>query len=121
MIYHHRRLPDYSTLLMGRTPPDEIGFKSGKLQIWYNNSQTGWVDPAPHKHLESDECFVVLKGSLLVEVEGERFVVGPREFVCFPAGVYHSIIEARPPFETLMVRAPSVEDKVYREKGDGIG
>ncbi len=112
--YHHRNLPDYSTLLSGHTPPNDIGFRSERLQIWYNNSGERWADDMPHAHQESDECFIVLKGSLLVEVEGEQFVVGPREFCCFPRGVFHSIIEARPPYETLMIRAPSVADKVYR-------
>ena len=113
--FHHRKLPDHSALLSGHTPPDEIGFKSERLQIWYNNYAEGtWRDPAPHMHQESDECFVVLKGNLLVEVEGERFTVGPREFCCFPRGVYHSIIEVHPPLETLMIRAPSVNDKLYK-------
>jgi mannose-6-phosphate isomerase-like protein (cupin superfamily) len=114
--YHHRKLPDFSTLLSGRTPPDEIGFTSEKLQIWYNNSLTGWKDPGTHLHRESDECFIVLRGSILVEVEGERFTVGPGEFCCFAQGVYHSVIEVDPPVESLMVRAPSVDDKIYREE-----
>jgi hypothetical protein len=28
--------------------------------------------------------------------------------------VYHSVVEVFPPVESLMIRAPSVEDKVYR-------
>ncbi len=47
--------------------------------------------PVPHAHYESDEAFIVFEGSLIVEVEGERFTVGPREFCCFPQGVYHSV------------------------------
>jgi mannose-6-phosphate isomerase-like protein (cupin superfamily) len=111
--YHHQRLPGFSTLLSGHTPPNEIGFKSDKLQIWYNNTEGTWADPTPHYHTESDEIFIVLKGSLLVEVDGERFVVGEREFCCFPAGVNHCIIEVHPPVESLMIRAPSVADKIY--------
>lgn len=72
--YHHRQLPEFSTLLSGHTPPDELAFKSEKLQIWYNNTQGKWADTAPHYHMESDEIFVVLKGSILVEVDGERFI-----------------------------------------------
>jgi mannose-6-phosphate isomerase-like protein (cupin superfamily) len=113
--FHHRKLPEYSTLLSGHTPPDEIGFRSEWLQIWYNHSDQKWRDPNPHMHLESDECFIVLRGALVVEVEGERFTIGEREFCCFPRGVYHSIIEVHPPYETLMIRAPSVNDKVYRD------
>jgi len=116
--FNHRRLPDYSTLLSGHTPPDETGFRSELLQIWYNNSAEGWRDPVPHSHLESDECFIVIRGELVVEVEGERVVVGPREFCCFPRGVYHSIVELHSPVETFMIRAPSVRDRVQHNGHD---
>lgn len=115
---HHRHLPGDSTLLAGRFPPDAVGFCSERLQIWYNNTAEPWRDPEPHAHRQSDECFVVLRGHLVVEVEGERFTVGPREFCCFPAGVFHSVVEVHPPVESLMIRAPSVADKVYRD-GEG--
>ena len=111
--FHHRKLPDFNTLLSGRVPRDEVGFRSDRLQIWYNHTSDGWQDPVPHAHQDSDECFVVLEGTLVVEVEGERFTVGPREFCCFPAGVFHAVVEAHPPVETLMIRAPSIDDKVY--------
>lgn len=112
-LFHHKKLPEYSTLLAGHTPRDEFGFRSGHLQIWYNNTLQKWADPAPHKHLESDECFIVLQGEIIVEVEGERYTIGPREFCCFPQGVYHSVVEVHPPVESLMLRAPSIDDKIY--------
>ena len=116
--FHHHKLPEYSTLLAGRQPPNEVGFSSGQLQIWYNNTLQTWADLAPHAHLTSDECFIVLQGSLLVEVEGERIMVGPREFCCFPRGVYHAVVQVFPPVECFMIRAPSVEDKVYPTSTD---
>ncbi|MFO7680107.1 MAG: cupin domain-containing protein [Chloroflexota bacterium] len=116
---HHRPLPDYSTLLCGRLPPDDVGFQSDQLQIWYNHTDESWVGEGerPHKHLHSDECFIVLQGSLVVEVSSRRLTIGPREFCCFPAGGYHAIIDVHPPVETLMIRAPSVADKVYQDDG----
>jgi mannose-6-phosphate isomerase-like protein (cupin superfamily)/GNAT superfamily N-acetyltransferase len=117
-MFHHRKLPDYSTLLSGPAPPDEVGFQSSHLQIWYNYTGESWVGDGerPHKHLHSDECFIVLRGSLVVEVDGRRFTIGPREFCCFPAGQYHAVVAVHPPVETLMMRAPSVNDKVYLEE-----
>jgi mannose-6-phosphate isomerase-like protein (cupin superfamily) len=112
--YHHRKLPKYSTLLSGHRPHDENSFQSQQLQIWYNNTDQTWSDEMPHMHAESDEIFVVLQGALTIEVADERFRVGPREFCCFPRGVYHSVVEVHPPVETLMIRAPSVDDKVYQ-------
>jgi mannose-6-phosphate isomerase-like protein (cupin superfamily) len=87
---------------------------SERLWIWYHNTDEGWVEPVPHLHESSDECFIVLQGRLLVEVEGEQYTVGPREFCCFPAGVYHRIVAVHTPAETSMLRSPLVTDKVYQ-------
>lgn len=116
--FHHRKLPNFSTLLVGQAPPDEIGFASTLLQIWYNNTEEGWVDHLPHAHQESDECFIVLQGSIAVEVEGERFTIGPREFCCFPRGMYHQVVDVHPPVESLMLRSLSVNDKVYQHRDE---
>ena len=61
--FHHAKLPNRSTLLVGRDPPDDVGFRSGLLQVWFNHSDTSWSDDAPHAHRETDECFVVLAGA----------------------------------------------------------
>lgn len=116
---HHRKLPEHAhaTVLSGHTPPDELGFRSAQLQILYNRTDVAWFDPGLHKHTESDECFIVLKGSLEVDVEGVRHHIGERKFCCFPAGVYHAVVVVETPTETLMIRAPSVQDKVYRDDG----
>jgi mannose-6-phosphate isomerase-like protein (cupin superfamily) len=118
LTFHHYKLPDYSTLLSGRIPREELSFQSEKLQIWYNNTEEIWTDPSLHYHLESDECFIVLQGTLVVEVDGERHTIGPREFCYFPVGVYHAVVEVYPPVETLMIRAPSVDDKVHKPLRD---
>ena len=113
--FHHAKLPDYSTLLSGHTPPDALGFQSQNLQIWYNNTDQTWVEtPEPsHYHKESDEIFLVLRGALHVEAEGEIHRVGAHEFCCFPAGQWHAVVRVELPAETLMIRAPSINDKVY--------
>ena len=113
--FHHAKLPNYSTLLSGHTPPNEVGFQSDTLQIWYNNTDQTWIDtPEPsHYHEESDEIFLVLKGTIHVEVDGEVYRVSPREFCSFPAGQWHSVVRVELPAETLMIRAPSINDKVY--------
>ena len=115
--YHHRPLPENSTLLAGSVPRDDTGFASERLQIWYNHTAVPWHDEGAHAHLESDECFIVLRGSLVVEVDGERVTIGPCEICCFPRGVFHAVVEVYPPVETLMIRAPSVADKVCPRTG----
>lgn len=116
--FHHQSLPNFSTLLSGRAPRDEVGFRSEQLQIWYNHTDKTWKDPAPHYHTESDEIFIILLGSIVVEVEGERHTIQAGEFCCFPVGVYHSVVEVHPPVESFMIRAPSIEDKVYQDHGN---
>ncbi len=115
--FHHQKLPSYSTLLAGREPPNEIGFRSDRLQIWYNNTNTPWQDDGLHAHLESDECFIVLKGTLIVMLEdNKRIRIAAEEFCCFPIGIYHAVVDVETPAETLMIRAPSVSDKVLQGK-----
>jgi len=115
--FQHSKLPDHSTLLSGRTPRDEVGFQSDALQIWYNNTDQTWVETPElsHYHEESDEIFIVIKGALHIEVEGKVHRMRPREFCCFPAGQWHSVVHVEIPAETLMIRSPSVDDKVYKE------
>lgn len=114
----HRKLPDFSTILSGHTPRDEYGFQSTRLQIFYNNIDEAWRDPGLHYHSESDECFIVLKGSITVQVEDEVFTVNAGEYCCFPIGVWHAVIDVQVPVESLMIRAPSVADKTYEEGVD---
>jgi mannose-6-phosphate isomerase-like protein (cupin superfamily) len=111
--FHHRQLPPFSTLLAGPAPRNELGFRSKHFQINYFNTNETWSDPLPHAHQESDECYLVLHGSLVLEVEGERVTVGPREFCCLPQGTYHQIVEVNPPVECLILRAPTGADKRY--------
>jgi mannose-6-phosphate isomerase-like protein (cupin superfamily) len=57
--------------------------------------------------------FVVLEGALHVAVDGKIVRVSAGEFCCFPAGVLHELVRVEAPYRTLMIRAPSVDDKVY--------
>jgi mannose-6-phosphate isomerase-like protein (cupin superfamily) len=86
--FHHARLPDHSTLLCGHSPPDETAFQSDLLQIWYNNQNRSWLSERepPHKHTQSDECFIVLRGELLVEVEGGTIYNRAARILLFPNG-----------------------------------
>jgi hypothetical protein len=112
--FHHRPFPDFSALLVGPTPPDDLAFRSDRLQISYFNTEEAWTDPLPHAHQECDECFLVLQGTIIVEVEGERVVIGPREFCGFPRGVYHQVVEVQPPIECLILRnSTPLSDKRY--------
>lgn len=109
--FHHRQLPDHSALLAGREPRGAVAWQSDRLQLWFNNTNTEWHDEGSHAHQESDEIFVVLEGTVVVEVDGDRIAIEPGEFCCFPHGLQHAVVETHPPLRTLMFRAPSVDDK----------
>jgi len=112
--FHHRQLPEFSALLAGPTPPTDLAFRSDRLQISHFNTEEAWTDPLPHAHQESDECFLVFQGTIIVEVEEERVTIGPREFCGFPRGTYHQVVEVHPPLECLILRnASSGPDKRY--------
>ncbi len=112
--FHHRQLPAFSALLAGPMPPNDLAFRSDRLQISYFNTKEAWTDPLPHAHQESDECFLVFQGAIIVEVERERVTIGPREFCGFPRGTYHQVVEVHPPIECLILRnSSSGPDKRY--------
>jgi mannose-6-phosphate isomerase-like protein (cupin superfamily) len=115
--FHRARLPDHSALLSGQLPSDAVSFLSTDLQIWFNTEEKSWLaEPEKqHLHTKSDEVFLVLKGALIVEVDGERHRIGPREFCCFPMGMLHAIVDVEAPLESLMIRAPSASDKIYKD------
>ncbi|MGI8403848.1 MAG: cupin domain-containing protein [Thermomicrobiales bacterium] len=110
-----RQLPDRFAVLSGPNPPDGLCFSSDNLQILWNNSDISWSDPRPHYHQESDEVFLVLRGSVDVEVGDDEVTIGPGEVCFFPAGTWHGIKKTHPPAQFLVVRAPTTADKVYRE------
>lgn len=109
----HKALPKFSTLLCGRQPRDDYGFQSGNLQTWHNDTEKRWQDPAPHYHTDSDEIFIVLQGCIMIQVEGQTHTINAGEYYCFGVGVVHSLIAGEPPVQSLMIRAPSIEDKIY--------
>lgn len=113
--YHRRRLPPHFAVLSGPNPPDELAFKSERLQILWNDLDEPWSDPGQHYHVDSDEVFIVLKGSIEVEVDDEQFMLGAGEVCFFPAGVFHSIVTSNPPVQAFVIRAPATGDKVYRD------
>lgn len=113
--FFHGKLPSSSDLLAGREPPSDVGWQSDELQIWFNNTSEPWADPGSHVHDNSDEIFIVLEGSLLVEVGGEERFIRAGEFCCFRKGTSHSVISVTTPVKTFMVRAPSIDDKRYIE------
>ena len=62
----------------------------------YNNSDIMVVkakgDFPWHKHDETDDFFVVLKGTLIIELKDEAITLGPGEMYIVPKGVEHRTV-----------------------------
>ena len=50
----------------------------------------GMPSPPPHVHDRHADCFLVLEGSLRLELEGETRVAGPESWIQVPQGVVHT-------------------------------
>ena len=46
---------------------------------------------APHKHRVQEQIYHVIEGEGLMELDGERFRVGPHDCIFIPPGVEHAI------------------------------
>jgi mannose-6-phosphate isomerase-like protein (cupin superfamily) len=96
------------------TPPvvdvDSSGF-STSLQISYNNLKEGKDKEQCHKHLETiEECYLVLEGTLTIEVNEKTHTLEKRELLKVPAHVWHRVVCSSENVEYLTIRAPISHD-----------
>ncbi|MFQ6074508.1 MAG: cupin domain-containing protein [Candidatus Bathyarchaeia archaeon] len=98
--------------VVGSQQPKGSDRYSERIQIGFNQSDEPWVDDAPHLHTDSEEWYIVLRGSLKIRVGGQVVSVGPREVLGVKANTPHRIIGGEGPIEEFSVRTPSIQDKV---------
>ncbi|HSR12946.1 MAG TPA: cupin domain-containing protein [Thermodesulfobacteriota bacterium] len=85
------------------------GFGSERVEVVLGDIQPGG-QADPHSHPGVEQAFFVLEGKAEVEVDGERAVVGPNDFVFFPAGSTHRVTPlAGSKFRLLIVYNPPLE------------
>jgi mannose-6-phosphate isomerase-like protein (cupin superfamily) len=114
--FHLGRLADAGlTVLAGSQPPSPSTFLSTAVQAIHFVGDASWADERSHAHEQSDEIFVVLEGRIVIATASGEVTVSAEEFCCFPAGVEHAVVRAEPPTRHFVIRAPSVQDKVYPE------
>jgi len=46
----------------------------------------------PHSHANEEQALFVMEGKALIEIAGEREVVGPNDFIYLPQGTHHKIV-----------------------------
>lgn len=65
-----------------------------------------------HQHAEEDELFIVIKGTLTIELRDGAITLGPGELAVIPKGVEHR------PVALEEVHLMLIEPKVTRHTGD---
>ena len=65
-----------------------------------------------HKHDKEDEFFLVLEGTLLIDLEGETVELGPQQGYTVPRGVLHC---TRAPKKTVVLM---IEKSTVKPTGD---
>lgn len=113
MAWLKRTIPSHIEILSGSYPPNDNCFRSDHLQILCNSSDTPWTDDGLHAHLESDEAYLVLEGEITLAIEEDTTIVSAGEICFVPKGVSHAVTNVRVPYRGFVIRAPSVEDKMY--------
>ncbi|MEQ5839515.1 cupin domain-containing protein [Paraburkholderia acidicola] len=119
----HRKLEvttDHWALVSGRSPTDALSFPSERLQVIFNHTSTPWQDAVAHAHRESDEIYIVLEGKMVIAVDGELFDVAANEVLCVPSGTVHQLMDVEVPHRSLVLRSPSVNDKVEETPSESV-
>jgi cupin 2 domain-containing protein len=67
---------------------------------------SGRLDGPVSYDQDEDEWVVVLAGGATLEIEEERLLLGPGDWVLLPAGTPHRLVEAEPGTSWLTVTSP---------------
>ena len=61
----------------------------------------------PHVHQDLEQAFFILQGQAEVEIDGEKAVVGPEDFIFLPPGTVHRVTPMKgPPLRLLIIYSP---------------
>lgn len=66
-----------------------------------------------HAHEESDEVYMVLEGAITLQIEDESTTVSAGVICFVPVGIFHAVTNVDVPYQGFVIRAPSVQDKIY--------
>ncbi len=99
---------------------DQARFHSEQFCLAYLNYSTnvtvendiGISRHRPHLHQNSWEYYTVLKGTKILEVDGEFVEINAGEILEVSPHTKHVLREIRPPFEGFTFRVPRLDDKI---------
>jgi len=121
-IIHPRELPAYSPPKHSKTinrrllGPGPSG--SDRMEVVLGEIAFGG-QADPHAHPDLEQAFFVLQGRAEVEVDGEKSVVGPEDFIFLPPGVMHRVTPLEgPALRVLVLYTPPLSSpkRTFQEK-----
>lgn len=99
--------------------PEDSRFASTVIQVNYQKRPAKkelLKNEKRHSHPEPiEEFYLVLKGTLDVEVEEESFTVGERQILCVPPDKCHRVVDLSDDAEFLVFRTPISTDHTKKE------
>ena len=81
------------------------------LSIRHTADVQPWADPDIHIHSDSEEYYLLLRGTLRFYVDDQIYSLNPREILGVQKGVPHAVVDGKGPIEHFSFRAPSREDR----------
>ena len=99
--------------------PEDSRFASKVIQVNYQKRPAKkelLKNEKRHSHPEPiEEFYLVLRGTLDVEVEEETLTVGERQILCVPPDKCHRVVNLSDDAEFLVFRAPVSTNKTKKE------
>lgn len=98
-------------------PPESIQH-SEDIEIRHGIIRGNEFTFSPHYHTKRTSYILVLKGQIVMQIDGELTTVNAGQFLIFLPGVSEEGVSAAPGTELVIVRTPSSakEDKVEMRK-----
>ncbi|MET8468947.1 quercetin 2,3-dioxygenase [Streptomyces sp. NPDC006422] len=89
----------------------------GRVSVVEFLNPAGFAPPL-HRHLEEDEMFYVLSGSVRFLCDEQELAAGPGDFVLLPVGLPHTfVVGSEEPLRCLQITTPSGFEDFAAEAG----
>jgi len=81
--------------------------KNSELEIKYEVLKQG-ATSSPHYHPQGTEVFIVVKGKLKFQLDGEEVTLNDGDFVFMQSNVTEALLEVYEPTTLVSIRTPSI-------------
>jgi mannose-6-phosphate isomerase-like protein (cupin superfamily) len=111
--------PDQARSHLGTFPPIKAGAAdtSGLLTVSEGVLPAGTPGPPLHIHEDTDECFYVVEGHLLIQIGEERHELGPGSFAWLPRQIPHAFANVSAgPVRLLGIAVPGGVEELFAEQ-----